>query len=364
MKVSGRSGRQEVRPGAPPRTTEIGIKQIAERLGLSASTVSRALNEVSGVRAETRKLVLETARALGYVPNWGAKQLAGKGSCLVGVFFPEFEFEASMGFVHLFSRIQKAFQSVGKDVLFFSVPFENYRPHWLTECFHSRHLEGAIVFSPFAETHPFVAEALALGIPFVNFEGVAGPRCSAILSDDTEGGRLAGELLAGNGHREIGYIDGPPHLRICRQRYAGFREALRRGGIRHGAGLTAQGDFSGASGAAAAEELLRRHPALTAIACANDLMAMGAIMALSRLGIRVPERVSIVGYDNETFGEITSPPLTSIRHANEEMAPLAVRLLLELLEGRPGRVETLLPTLVARASVAKRQPRMETMGGC
>ncbi|MBB6731658.1 LacI family DNA-binding transcriptional regulator [Cohnella zeiphila] len=352
MKESRRSGEETARPGAPPRSAEIGIKQIAERLGLSASTVSRALNDVSGVRAETRRLVLETARKLGYVPNLGAKQLAGKGSGLVGVFFPEFESEASLGFIHLFSRIQKAFQSAGKDVLFFSVPFEKYRSHWLAECCYSRHLEGAVVFSPFDRSHPFVMEALELGLPFVNFEGTIGPRCSSLLSDDAEGGRLAGEVLAENGHRVIGYVDGPSTLRICRERYSGFCAALEKRGIRHDAGLTAEGDFSGASGAAAAEELLRRHPSLTAIACANDLMAMGAIMALNRMGIRVPERVSVVGYDNEKFGAYTSPPLTTIRHSNDEMAPLAVRLMLELLGGRHGRLEMQLPTLVKRASVA------------
>jgi LacI family transcriptional regulator len=333
---------------------DVGIKSVAKVLNLSVSTVSRALNGVYGVNSATRKLVQETAKAMGYVPHLGAKQLVGKSSNMIGVFIPQFEFEASSGFVNMFSPLQQELQSNGKDALFFSIPFLNYPDLRLTECIGSRSLEGCIIFPAFSEFHPMMQEALRHQVPCVNFDDVVGPRCSSIISDDREGGRMAGRRLLEDGHRTIGFLKGPPHIRICKERYAGFCDALSEFGIKHEVSLLAVGDFSGASGARAAIELLENNPDMTALFCANDLMAMGAIMEYVRRGISVPKQVSIVGYDGDTFSAYTSPPLTTLRHVREEIGPRAVRMLMELMEGRPGRRDTVSPQLMDRQSIFSR----------
>ncbi len=331
-----------------------GIKSIAKALNLSASTVSRALNGVYGVNAVTRKIVEETAKSMGYVPHMGAKQLVGKSSNLIGVFIPQFEFEASEGFVNMFSPLQQALQSYGKDALFFSIPFSDYPIHRLTECISSRSLEGCIIFPAFSESHLIMQEALQLQVPCVNFEDVVGPRCSSVISDDQEGGRLAGRRLLEDGHRIIGYINGPPGIRICKERYAGFCEALSEFGIEHDQTLIEAGDFSGTSGARKAMELLNANPEMTALFCANDLMAMGAIMEFARNGISVPGRISIMGYDGDTFAAYAAPPLTTIRHAVEEISSRAVQMLMELLSGNPGRKDSVMPRLIERQSIVRR----------
>lgn len=329
------------------------LADIAAALGLSVSTVSRALNGVSGVHSLTRSRVLEKAKEMGYIPHLGAKQLVGKGSRLVGVFMPEFDFEASNGFVAFFPLLQRELQRIGMDAIFFSVPLLDDLPNRLAYCFGSRGLEACIALPAFDGDHPLLRDALELGVPCINFEGVVGPRCSSVLSDDFAGGRAAALHLLEEGHRVIGHIRGPKHLRICRERYDGFCAVLREYGLDHPPELLADGDFTGAGGARAVLELLGRRPDMTAVFCANDLMAAGALQALAQNGIPVPGRVSVCGYDGDPYSGYTVPPLTTIRHSIELVTRKAVRLLQELLEGNGGRAERVLPSLLERKSVGR-----------
>lgn len=333
--------------GGNPAVADGGIKAIAKALDLSPSTVSRALNGVPGVREGTRKLVEETARAMGYVPNLGAQQLVGKRSNLIGVYVPEFDHGNSL-FTDMFASIQKALQSHGKDAIFYYVPYAKYEGQRLVESVHARNLEGCILLPAFGESHPLTQEALRIGVPCVNFEGVVGPRCSAAMSDDAEGGRIAARRLLEAGHRVIGFIGGPMQVRVCGERYAGFKEALAEGGVGLPDELTAFGDFSVESGTSAARRLLEARPDLTALFSVNDLMATGAITELRKAGIRVPEDVSVIGYDDDSHGPFLLPPLTTIRHGKPKVLPL----LIELLEGKSGRIEIEKPQLIERQSVA------------
>ncbi|MBO9596960.1 MAG: LacI family DNA-binding transcriptional regulator [Cohnella sp.] len=332
---------------------EVGIKAIAESLRLSASTVSRALNGVPGVNPETRKLVEKTAKQMGYVPNLGAQQLVGKRSNLIGVYVPEFEHE-NLSFTEMFSSIQKGTQKNGKDAIFYYVPLVRYEGQRLIESVQSRNLEGCILFPAFDEFHPIMQEALRIQVPCVNFEGVVGPHCSSVMSDDTEGGRIAGCRLLESGHRVIGYIDGPPHLRICKERYQGFKKALAEQGVAHPEDLVAEGDFTAASGAAAAMKLRKTHPGMTALFCANDLMAAGAIASFRQEGLRVPDDISVIGYDDDPFAKFIHPPLTTVRHGKSPVLPL----LTELFEGKPGRLVIAAPELVERRTVANKRARV------
>ncbi|RAU98142.1 LacI family DNA-binding transcriptional regulator [Paenibacillus sp. YN15] len=327
----------------------VTIKDIARELDLGISTVSRALNHNYGVHPDTISLVERKAAELGYVPNLGAKQLVGKKSGLIGIFMPEFDMEATPEHHEFFPPICKAVRELGKDAVIFPVPHARYRQGSLTEWVQQRNLEGGIFMPPFWRNHPLVKEALKLKLPSVNLSDALGPQCSLVRSDDREGGRLAGRLLTEYGHRIIGYIDGPSHLSICQERAAGFREALAS----EAALLLAQGDFSGTSGAQAALGLLEECPGITAVCCANDLMAMGAITALEKEGRRVPEDISVVGYDGAFFTAYMNPPLTTVCHNTARIAVRAVELLANLLNGGPSQGERITPSLVVRESVRR-----------
>ncbi|MDF2935218.1 MAG: LacI family transcriptional regulator [Paenibacillaceae bacterium] len=325
----------------------VTIKDIARELDVGVSTVSRALNHSYGVHPDTIALVERKAAELGYVPNLGAKQLVGKKSGLIGIFMPEFEMEATPEHHEFFSPICKALRGLGKDAVIFPVSHAWYKQGSLTEWVQQRSLEGGIFMPPFWKSHPLMKEALKLRLPSVNLSDALGPQCSLVRSDDHEGGRLAGSLLMEKGHRNIGYIDGEAHLSVCQERLAGFREALA-GGVRL---VVSQGDFSGTGGAAAVLQLLRDCPEITAVCCANDLMAMGAITALEKEGHRVPEDISVMGYDGAFFTAYMNPPLTTICHNSARIGARAVELLANLLNGGPSQGERVPPELVERESV-------------
>ncbi|WNS45618.1 LacI family DNA-binding transcriptional regulator [Paenibacillus sp. MMS20-IR301] len=333
---------------------EMKLEDIAARLGLSVSTVSRALNGSYGVHPKTIARVQETAAELGYVPNLGAKQLVTRKSNLVGVFMPEIEGESNREFEDIFAAFRKALRLYQKDILIFSVPFRDYEPGSLSNWIRMRNLQGCVFMPPFAEEHPVIKEVLRLQIPAVNMSSALGAHCSLVASDDLEGGRMAGAYLAEQGHRNIGYINGPEHLFICKERYRGFREAVLSGtGAEHGASFVEAGDFSGSSGAGAILTLLNREPGITAVCCANDLMAMGAIMELGRKGLTVPRDLSVIGYDGAFFTAYTNPPLTTIRHNYEAIGTRAAELLVEVMNGGPGRSLKLVPELVKGETVSR-----------
>ncbi|MBW5447964.1 LacI family DNA-binding transcriptional regulator [Cohnella sp. CFH 77786] len=333
----------------------MGIKDIALRLQLSPSTVSRALNGMYGVSAATKARVLEAARALGYVPNLGAKQLVGKGSGLAGLFAPILEEFEHSGFLDFYNRMQQELRRYGKDTILFTLPYVGYTRGKLAEYAGSRGLEGCILLHPFGEGHPLVEEALSIRLPCVNFESVTGESCASVVSDDAEGGRMAGRYLLERGHRSFAYVDGPPS-RVCRERLAGFREALKAGGIDPAGIWILQGDFSGESGANAAERIAERAGSArpTAVFCANDRMAAGAVMRFAELGLLVPRDFSVIGYDGDAYGAYLNPPLTTVRHARLSICSMAATRLVEMIEGGSGTLDRVRPELVERKSVANR----------
>ncbi|MBP1995453.1 LacI family DNA-binding transcriptional regulator [Paenibacillus eucommiae] len=329
------------------------IKDIAQKLNISTSTVSRALNGNYGVHPKTMEKVMAAAREMNYVPNLGAKQLVGKGSNLIGFFIPEVNWEARPdGVISLLPHMNPALQEHGKDVLIFSVPPFSYVQGRLGEWIAMRGLEGCIFETYFTDEHPIVQDALDLDIPSINFSGALGPRCSFVQSDNYEGGVSGGKYLLEQGHRCIGYVNGPPHLSICKQRYAGFCAAFAEAGLHYETDLLENGDFTGTSGGHAAMELVLRRPDITAIMFASDLMAMGAIRTLQAAGRRIPEDISILGYDGKVFSAYSSPPLTTLMHQSSLIGTRAAEMLIDLLHGGTGKGEFVSPSLVVRESAA------------
>ncbi|AEY66124.1 LacI family DNA-binding transcriptional regulator [Clostridium sp. BNL1100] len=334
-------------------TISATIHDIAKRVGIATSTVSRALNGSYGVHPNTIAKVQKAAAELGYVPNLGAKQLVTRKSGLVGVFVPEFDYESIRDADDVLPSVRKALRLYHKDMLIFSVPFYDYQPNSLNEWVQMRNLEGCLFLQPFSKEHLIMKEALKLKIPSVNLGSSLGPKCSLVASDDYEGGKMAGTFLAAQGHCIIGYVDGPVGLDICKERYRGFCEGLHSAGVEHDAALVETGNFSGASGRMAAAALLQKSSQLTAICCANDLMAMGVLLELYNNSISVPEDISVIGYDGTFFSEYTTPPLTTVRHNYESIGNRAADLLVELMNGGSGKSVRYMPRLIIRDSVGK-----------
>jgi DNA-binding LacI/PurR family transcriptional regulator len=184
----------------------------------------------------------------------------------------------------------------------------------------------------------------------------------SVVVDDTQGGELATRYLISQGHRVIGYLGGPADYAANRNRLTGYRHALTDAKIAFDQALVQSGSGR-ADGGEQIIQFLTRSPAPTAVFCYNDMTAIGALSALKRRGLRVPEDVSLVGFDDIPFAAYVDPPLTTIRQPKDEMGRLATRMLLDLLDGKqvanvmvPGKLIVRESTRVLRSPATLEQP--------
>jgi DNA-binding LacI/PurR family transcriptional regulator len=253
------------------------------------------------------------------------------------------------------SSIQQHALSQGYTMLLCTTEGDAEREEQYLNLLRAKQVDGALVDGlrlPPDRIATFVKD----GFPIVCLDrDVDSDSIPLVQVDNRLGGRLATEHLTELGHSRIGHVTGAHVLGISDERLAGYWEALVNAGIEADPRLVAEGHFTEEGGYAAARKLLDAAPDLTAIFAANDLSALGVLNALAQSGRRVPDDVSVVGFDDLRLSAFTSPPLTTVRQPATEIAELATKLLLDLTHGKT--VETMLhllePRLIVRASTAK-----------
>lgn len=329
------------------------IYEVAKRAGVSTATVSRVLSRPDVVAEETRRKVIDTIERLGFTPNSSAANLRKlrTGNLLVTV--PDI---SNPFFSQILQGIEEAAQRQGYAVLLGDTQHNPKREERYASMLKRKQADGLIFLG-----HRLPKEAAAL-------VKRAAPNCAPIVNgceftpslgvpsvhiDNARGAAEAMEHLYRLGHRRIGVITGPLASPLSRDRLRGVK-AQARAQRAEGELLVVQGDFSIASGAAMAEQLLRRREPPTAVFCFNDGMAIGVIQAAKGKGRRLPEDLSIVGFDDIQFARYTDPPLTTVAQPMREIGEGTVRLLLEILGGdQIAPVSITLPhTLMVRSSTA------------
>lgn len=332
----------------------VTIRDVAARAGVSTSTVSYVINDSGPVAAGTRALVTNAIRELGFEPNQSARSLKRPRVSSIGLIVPELR---NAFFALLTEGVQEAAFEHDVVVVLCSTGASAEREDYYASMLKSQRLDGVLYLSGTGVSRQSLIELAALEpIVFVD-ERLTGMDVPWVGSDNRGGARAAAEHLLEVGHRHIGIIGGPPALWSAEQRLAGYREAMAAAGIDPDDAPTRDGDYRYDSGYKAAGELLSgsQRERLTAILCANDLMAFGVIRYCRENGLRIPEDVSLVGFDDIPAASLLSPPLSTVRQAAHEMGRLATELLLKRVGGEDaGSVEApaLLPTsLQARESV-------------
>jgi LacI family transcriptional regulator len=332
------------------------IDDVAEAAGVARVTVSRVLNNVQNVRPETRDRVLRAVQSLGYSVNHQARALASgmaRQIMLIHAHSPELEPNSYYN-SGLELGALRACTSLGFDLVTRAVdPDDPNRARSLTAILERDRPTGLIVSPPLSDDMAFSDVAKRAGVRIVAVS--AGEEASAFVAsvgiDERAAGYALGEHLASLGHRGIGFVKGPPRHRAAALRYQGFVDAVRAAG--NGAEpWSATGDFTFKSGVEAAEALLAARTGVTALACANDDMAAGAMLALHRAGLDIPAQMSVTGFDDTPMSEIVWPPLTTIRQPIKELSERAVHLLLEHLPGEGPRRDALPFELIVRDSTA------------
>jgi LacI family transcriptional regulator len=301
------------------------IKQVAAVAGVSVGTVSNVLNKPDVVAEATRLRVNAVIAQLGFVRNESARQLRAGSSRAVGLLVID---AANPFFADVARGVEDAVQQVGGVVLLGNSAGDGERERRYLELFEQQRVRGVLI-APTGDQNPPLESLTRLGIPVVFVDRYPEDLAySSVSVDDVAGGRLAASHLVETGHRRIAFVGGPSSLRQVRDRKQGAEEVV--GATQDGILLVISTPaLTTAAGRMAADEIAtlddRHRP--TAVFAANDLIAIGLLSGLAAHGLRVPEDVAIVGYDDIEFAEAAAVPLSSVRQPRIELGRCAAELL-------------------------------------
>lgn len=331
----------------------ITAEAIAAKLGVSAMTVSRALNGQPNVNAKTRERVLGAARKLGYTPNHVARSLALRKTETIGVVVPEISHSF---FPEVIRGIEDAVYSAGYHLILTNTAEDESREQDAIMTLHSKRVDGLLISTAQTVTdHSTYEKTIRQGVPIVFFDRVvSGLGATCVNIDDEDCCARITEHMIGHGYQAIAHLSGPPTVSIGEGRLKGYKKALTRNNIKIRSDLIVQSGFHEKGGYTAMEKLLqlpaRERP--DAVVAVNDPAAFGAMKAIEEHGLRIPQDVAIVGMTDDIRAELVSSPLTTIRQPGYEIGKSSAEALIEEIEGRarPGRKIIIQTELAVRKS--------------
>ena len=327
----------------------MNIKEVAKRARVSTATVSRTINEPAKVRPQTAERVRKAITDLNFYPNTHARTLVSGRSRMVGLIVSDI---TNPFFPDLVKSFEDHAVQSGLEVLLGNT---GYSPERMAGCVRrmvERKVDGVAVMT--SETDPnLLVELTRKNIPTVVLDtGKAGPLTAVIHIDYQQGIHEALRHLLALNHRRIAFITGPLQLASARTRQAAFISGLKAAGIIAPREMIEHGDHRIEGGAAAMGNLLRLPERPTAVMASNDLMAIGALATIHEAGLRVPDDISLVGFDDIAFARLTQPPLTTVALSREQLAVSALTAIERLLDGdsSPREEYEVATTLVVRGS--------------
>ncbi|MBI5957913.1 MAG: substrate-binding domain-containing protein [Chloroflexi bacterium] len=305
----------------------VTLDDVARAAGVSSQTVSRVVNEHPYVSERTRRRVLEAIRKLDYRPNRAARSLATQQSHMLGIITYGFPF---YGPAQMMRYVEQTARARGYGVSFATVndlslseigkALQNLGDHAV---------DGLVLITPVIGATPGELERLCGGIPLVRIDAELGSPVPSVVIDQRQGSRLATQYLIDRGHQRIGEIHGPLNWFGARARHDSWNETLLAAGLTPGPFVG--GDWTARGGYEAAHQLLDQRISVTALVIANDQMALGAMRAIRERGLRVPEDVSVVGFDDIPEAAYFDPPLTTIRQNFPALGEQSVDYLITLI---------------------------------
>ncbi len=315
---------------------QANIKQVAREAGVSTQTVSRVLNERPDVAPATRERVLAVINRLGYRPSALARSLIQRKSYTLGVVTAGLSY---IGPSRTLSGITKQAESLGYSLLLKELPrFDSNNIEPILHTLLARQVDGLIwAVAEVGDNHAWLLHRLpSLPTPLVFLTMHEQPNLSIVAIDNFTGGRTATEHLLKQGYRYIGHLAGPMVWWEARQRKAGWEAALTEAGLPVQEHYWFEGNWSAESGQRAISQLLSQYPEMDAVFAANDQMALSALQVAHRQGLRVPQDLAVVGFDNLAESAYFWPPLTTIQQNLQELGCLAVSQLVRMIEAVPG----------------------------
>jgi LacI family transcriptional regulator len=326
------------------------MKDVAELAGVSASTVSHVLNGTRKVSEDTRERVRLAIEQLGYEPNLLAKSLKVSRTFTIGLLISDIQ---NPFFTSVIRGAEDVALSRGYHLFLCNTDEDPNREDEYVRELSKKRVDGLIVASS-ASRRNHTLQLRLEDVPFVFMDReVEGIEADTVSVDNRLGMRLIAEHLTQLGHERVGMVSGPLEKSSGYERYHGLRDALADLGLPLRDSLVRFGDFRVSGGREAAEELLRLPEPPTALVVSNYQMTLGALLAVRELGLRVPDEVSVVSFDDMEWAPLANPPLTALAQPTYEMGATAARMLLDKIEkkaiGSPSKL-FMEPELMVRGS--------------
>ncbi len=333
----------------PKKKRTVTIQDVAKTAGVSVSTVSRVLNGKVDVASETQDRILSVIEELGYTTNLAARSMRSHKKNLVGLIMPDIAYPFA---IEVMKGVNRAIAESEFDLLVYTTgdvrksgraSHEQKYVSLLTNSIS----DGVILAAP-------VADELNVDAPIVSIDPLASnPNYPVVHATNYQGAMDAMEYLIGLGHERIGYIGGRAELESANRRLKGYTEALEKAGIPVDEELIASGDYTTETGVSGARQLLGLANPPSAIFASNDQMAMGVYQVADEMGLRIPDDLSVVGFDNITESKYMG--LTTVDQFISEMGYVATQMLIKLINGIPLDDQTyrMQTKLVVRSSCCK-----------
>lgn len=326
----------------------VTIRDIAKKVGFSESIVSRALNNNPQIKESTRDLINKAAQEMGYYPNVAARSLVTRRTQTVGIFM------ASISGMY-YSAIIKGMEFVANKAGYTLIFANSYNNVEYSRFLAEERVDGLIIFNSTVKDRSLLLKLVSQEVPFVLVESyLSDSRANCVWVENVQGGYMATKHLIENGYTRIAYISGDFEFQISLDRFEGYKKALQEANISFKPEFLTTGNYTSEDGYKAMKCLLEYTPRCNAVFAASDEMAFGALKAIHEAGLRVPQDIAVIGYDDIEFCEYTNPTLTTIRQPRYFMGEKAMSILVSILKSKQksvvGKKICLTPELVVRNS--------------
>lgn len=313
------------------------IKDIAKQAGVSVTTVSRALNDYYDVSPTTKAHIMKISQEMGYIPNRMAQNLVKQHNNTLAIILSGLEKGGGKDNIVycLLSGMYAFAETVNYEVLVFTTSTAQQKEKSYVQ-FCKEHYIGGAVLNGIRMDDPFFIELMGSDLPCVLIDvPIEGKNTYTISVDNAKAAQEAVEHLIDNNHKNIGMINGRCEALVSHERQKGYADALSKRGLVLKKEYIVHADFLENRSYEETRRLLQKHPEITALFCASDMMALGAMRAIADEGKKIPEDVSIVGFDNIPLSEYTKPALTTVNQDFYMMGYEAARQLLKLIMREP-----------------------------
>ena len=303
---------------------------VAEKAEVSVNTASRAINNKPDINEETKKRVLQIAKELGYIRNAAAVALRTKKTGTIGVVIAD---NRNPFYAEVLNGMEEAAREKNYHIILANTQRDYKKEEEAINLLLVKRVDGLLI-TPVQDKDDDIKNLIDANIPFVvvgrDFENI---EVDAIYNDEVKGGFLATEYLIKKGHKRISLIDGFLYKSPAKGRLEGYKKALNKYRISLDESLISVGDINIEDGYERTKQMLEKNLDFSAIFAYNDMMAFGAMQAIKEKGLRIPEDIGLVGYDDIPFSSLISPALTTIRLKKQDLGVESVKLLFSRING-------------------------------